>query len=49
MKPYNLKLPKPWYNLCTVKSVNKSHYRLEVPRGFQEVKVPRLGDRGPGW
>ena len=20
--------------------VNQSHYRLEVPRGFQEVKVP---------
>jgi len=23
-----------------------SHYRLEVPRGFQEVKVPRLRDNG---
>jgi len=21
----------------------------EVPRGFQEVKVPRLRDNGPGW
>jgi len=23
--------------------------RPEVPRGFQEVKVPRLRDNGPGW
>ena len=29
--------------------VNQSHYRPEVPRGFQEVKVPRLRDNGPGW
>ena len=29
--------------------VNESHYRPEVPRGFQEVKVPRLRDNGPGW
>jgi len=28
---------------------NQSHYRPEVPRGFQEVKVPRLRDNGPGW
>jgi len=27
--------------------VNQSHYRPEVPRGFQEVKVPRLRDNGP--
>jgi len=26
--------------------VNQSHYRPEVPRGFQEVKVPRLRDNG---
>jgi len=32
-----------------VKKVNQSHYRSEVPRGFQEVKVPRLCDNGPGW
>jgi len=25
-----------------------SHYRPEVPRGFQGVKVPRLRDSGPG-
>ena len=31
------------------KKVNQSHYRPEVPRGFQEVKVPRLSDNGPGW
>jgi len=30
------------------KKVNQSHYRPEVPRGFQEVKVPRLRDNGPG-
>ena len=29
-------------------SVNQSHYRPEVPREFQEVRVPRLGDNGPG-
>ena len=33
----------------TSKKVNQSHYRPEVPRGFQEVKVPRLRDNGPGW
>ena len=32
-----------------VKKVNQSHYRSEVTRGFQEVKVPRLRDNGPGW
>jgi len=31
------------------KKVNQSHYRPEVPRGFQEVKVPRLRGNGPGW
>ena len=29
--------------------VNQSHYRPEVPRGFQEVKVPRLRDNGQEW
>ena len=29
--------------------VNQSHYRPEVPRGFREVKVPRLRVNGPGW
>jgi len=29
--------------------VNQSHYRPEVPRGFQEVNVPRLCDSVPGW
>jgi len=28
---------------------NQSHYRPEVPRGFQEVTVPRLHDSGTGW
>ena len=27
----------------------QSRYRSEVPRGFQEVKVPRLHDNGTGW
>ena len=27
--------------------VKQSHYRSEVPRGFQEIKVPRLRDNGP--
>ena len=35
--------------ISTKKKVNQSHYRPEVPRGFQEVKVPRLRDNGPGW
>jgi len=26
-----------------------THYRPDVPRRFQEVKVPRLRDNGPGW
>ena len=29
------------------KKVTQSHYRPEMPRGFQEVKVPRLRDNGP--
>ena len=33
--------------LC--KKVNQSHYRPEVSRGFQEVKVPRVCDNGPEW
>ena len=31
------------------KKANQSHYRPEVPRVFQEVKVPRLRDNVPGW
>ena len=31
------------------KKVNQSHYRPELPRGFQEVKILRLHDNGPGW
>ena len=33
---------------CKAK-VNQSHYWPVVPRGFQEVKVPRLRDNGPEW
>ena len=36
-------------NYAAHKKVNQSHYIPEVPRGFQEVKVPRLRDNGPGW
>jgi len=32
-----------------ISSSNQSHYRPEVPREFQEVKVPRLRDNGPRW
>ena len=35
--------------LQVVKKVNKSHYRPEVPREFQEVKIPSLRDNGPEW
>ena len=38
-----------WLIIKIKKNVNQSHYRSEVPRGFQEVKVPRLRDKGPGW
>ena len=36
-------------NFKTGEKVNQSHYRSEVPRGFQKVKVPRLRDNGAGW
>jgi len=32
-----------------IKKNNQSHYWPVVPRGFQEVKVPRLCNNGPGW
>jgi hypothetical protein len=35
-----LPLGKTWYPL---------YRRLEWPRGFQEVKVPRFHDDGKGW
>jgi len=35
--------------MCVKVKVNQSHYRPEVPRGFQEVKVPRLRNNGPEW
>jgi len=31
------------------KMVNQSHYRVEVTRGFQELKATRLRDNAPGW
>jgi len=36
-------------DVCKGKKVNQSHYRPEVPRGFQEVKVPKLHVNGPEW
>jgi len=35
-------------DVSRIKKVKQSHYRPDVPRGFQEVKVPRLCDNGPG-
>jgi len=35
--------------LINMYKVKQSHYRPEVPRGVQEVKVPRLRDNGPEW
>jgi len=35
------------YTVWRKEKVNQSHYRPEVPRGFQEVKVPKLRDNGP--
>jgi len=35
-------------NTVNVK-LNQSRYRLEMPKGLQEVKVPRLYDNGPEW
>ena len=34
------------YNYC---KVNQSYYRPEVPREFQEVKVPRFHENVTGW
>jgi len=36
-------------NLLAKVEVNLSHYRPDVPRGFQEVKVFRFHDNGTGW
>jgi len=38
-----------YYLLTSVCKVYQTHYRPEVPGGFQEVTVPRLRDDGPGW
>jgi len=35
--------------VTTMVRVNHSHYRSEVLRGFQKVKVPRLRDNGQEW
>ena len=36
-------------NIYTYIKVKQSRYRPEVPRGFQEVKVPKFRDNGTGW
>jgi len=36
------------YRMKLIK-VKQSHYRPDLPRGFQEVKVPRLCSNGTGW
>jgi len=38
-----------WEDNTTMVKVNQSHYRPKVPRGFQEGKVPRSCENGPGW
>ena len=43
-----------WYSFASstwnnTKVVKQSRYRPEVPRRFQEVKVPRFNDNGQGW
>ena len=43
------KSPTGYILKSATEEVNQSHYRLEMPRGFQEVKVPRLRDNGPEW
>ena len=47
--PFGYQLRYIMWVFTTGGKVNQSHYRPEVPRGFQEVKVPRLLDIGPGW
>ena len=45
-------VPREFHNderLAIRRKVNQSHYRPEVHRGFQEVKVPRFRDNGTGW
>ena len=37
------------YVYMDLSKVNQSRYSPELPRGFQEVKIPRLRDNGPGW
>ena len=44
--PYSVAIPT---ELPGPRNVYESHYRPEVPRGFEKVKVPRLGDNGPEW
>ena len=43
----NVRMDLQEVEICVlIKKVNQSHYRPEVPRGFQEVKVPTLRDNG---
>jgi len=38
-----------YMSTCQKAKINQSHYRPEVSRGFQEIKVPRLHDNSTGW
>ena len=38
-----------YYSIFLNINVNQAHYRPEMPRGLQEVKVPRFRDNGRGW
>ena len=49
---WQLSVADPTYrqvSTCKKVKVKQSRYRPEVPRGFQEVKVPRFHDNGAGW
>jgi hypothetical protein len=48
-KEYTFKNTLRTSDCFIINKVNQSHYILEVSRGFQEVRVPRLHDNGPGW
>jgi len=41
------KLKRNYRNIEETKK--QSYYRPEVPRGFQEVKVPRFHENSTGW
>ena len=44
--PQSITLLAPSLCFLYPKKIKQSRYRPEVPRGFQEVKVPKLRDNG---